>query len=75
MKTGKFCRAFTLFFVLMTIVSCVKKDDFDVPNTEIGSPDIDPNSVIEISALRGLLLQEQTTTGNPDAVLTFEETN
>src|SRR5690606_21808649 len=56
-------------------ISCVKKDDFDVPNTEIVSPNIDPNNVIAISTLRGLLLQEQTNTGNPDAVLTFEETN
>lgn len=75
MKTGRFCREFTLFFVLMTIVSCVKKDDFEVPNTEVIAPDIDPNSVIEILSLRSLLQQEQTNTGNPDAILTLGETD
>ena len=75
MKKIDFCRIIALLITFTVIISCVKKDDFDVPNTEIVSPDIDPNDVIEISALRGLLLQEQTNTGNPDAVLTFEETN
>ena len=75
MKKVDFCRIIALLITFTVIISCVKKDDFDVPNTEIVSPDIDPNDVIEISALRGLLLQEQTNTGNPDAVLTFEETN
>ncbi len=75
MKTGKFYKPFTLFFALITILSCVKSDDYDVPNTEIIAPDIDPNSVIEISSLRSLLLQEQTNTENPDAILTLEETN
>lgn len=74
MKTGKFDKLFALFVSLLTLVSCVKVDDFEVPNTEVVAPNIDSNSVIEISALRSLLQQEQTNTGNPDAVLTFEET-
>lgn len=75
MKTGKFYKLFALFVSLLTLVSCVKKDDFEVPNTEIVAPNIDPNNVIEISALRSLLQQEQTNTGNPAAILTFEETD
>ncbi|CAM3323497.1 DUF5689 domain-containing protein [Aequorivita lipolytica] len=62
-----------LFFVLIMVLSCVKDDDYDVPITEVVPPDIDQNDVIEISALRDLLEQEQTATGNPDAILTFEE--
>src|SRR5690606_6490346 len=75
MKKRNFYRTFTLIIAFIITISCVKKDDFEVPITEIVSPNIDPNSVIEISVLRDLLLQEQTNTGNPDAVLTFEETN
>ena len=75
MKTRKFYPPFLLFFVLMTLFSCVKSDDFKVPNTEIVAPDIDPNSVIEISSLRSLLQQEQTNTENPEAILTLEGTN
>ncbi len=75
MKTSHFYRICTLVIALLAIISCVKKDDFEVPNTEVVSPDIDPNSVIEISALRGLLEQEQANTGNPDAVLTLENTD
>ncbi len=75
MKTGKFYKPFTLFFTLIAILSCVKSDDYDVPNTEIIAPEINPSDVIEISSLRSLLLQEQTNTENPDAILTLEETN
>lgn len=65
-----------LFFSMtITLTSCVKKDDFSVPETELEAPNIDPTDVIEISSLRDLLLQEQTLTGNPDAVLTIEGTN
>ncbi len=75
MKAGKFYKPFTLFFAFLMILSCVKSDDYDVPNTEVTAPDINPNDVIEISSLRTLLQQEQTNTGNPDAILTFQETD
>ncbi|SRX52403.1 DUF5689 domain-containing protein [Aequorivita sp. CIP111184] len=75
MKTGRFYKLFTLFFALITILSCVKSDDYNVPNTEVIAPDINPNDVIEISSLRSLLLQEQTNTENPDAILTLGQTD
>lgn len=75
MKKIIFFRIITLFVAFIAAVSCVKTDDFDVPNTEIVAQEIDQNDVLEISTLRGLLVQEQTNTGNPEAVLTFEETN
>lgn len=62
-----------LLISLIAVISCVKSDDYEAPNSEIVPPEIDPNSVIEMLTLRGLLAQEQTNTGNPDAVLTFEE--
>ena len=73
MKTRNLYKLCTLFFVLIVVSSCVKDDDYTVPITEVVPPDIDQNDVIEISTLRDLLEQEQTTTDNPDAILTFEE--
>ncbi len=74
MKTEKFNKIGTLFFILLLIISCVKSDDYEVPNTELIAPNIDQNDLIEISSLRDLLEQEQASTGNPDAVLSFQET-
>lgn len=75
MKTRNFYKLFTLLFALMVVVSCVKDDDYDVPNTQVTAPDIDQSKVIDISALRDLLLQEQNTSGNPDALLPFEDSD
>jgi len=73
MKTKKPYKLYALFILIMVFSSCVKDDDYKAPNTEVIAPEIDPNDVIEISALRDLLEQEQTTTDNPDAILTLEE--
>ena len=74
MKTKIIYRLFAIILTLITVFSCVKDDDFNVPNAEVIAPDIDPAAVIEISALHNLLLQEQTSTGNPEAILSLEET-
>lgn len=74
MKTKKRYQLYAYSIFLIVVSSCVKSDDYNVPITEVVAPDIDPNEVIEISALRDLLEQEQTTTENPDAILTLENT-
>src|SRR5690606_20070603 len=75
MEKRDFYRTFTLIIAFIITISCVKKDDFEVPLTEIVSTNIDLSSVIEVSAPSDVMMQEQTNTGNPHAVLTFEETN
>lgn len=70
MKAINFYKLATLLFAAVVITSCVQDDEFDVPQIEIQSVDIPQDRIVEISSLRALLEQEQTTNGN--AVLTFE---
>ncbi len=74
MKTLPFYKLSLFLFLLLGMLACVNDDEFEVPNTEVIAPNINANDVIGITALNDLLLQEQTNTNNPDAVLTLLET-
>ena len=56
----KLNKLYTLLFALLTLVSCVNDDDFEVPNLEVSEPELD-GEVITISALRNLVIQEGET--------------
>ena len=62
-----------LFYVtLVWMLSCVKSDDYDVPNTDPVAPNID-GTIITIDSLLNLLLQEQN--GDPNVFLSFTESD
>ena len=72
MKTIKNYKIVAFFFAMTMVLSCVKDDDYDVPNTDPVAPIID-GEVISINALNSLLEQEQNTNGND--ILSFAESD
>ena len=72
MKIFKIKNLFALLLTAMVAVSCVKSDDFDIPNTETGEVNID-GTIIDIDDLYDLWAQEVAT--NQANTLFFEETN
>jgi hypothetical protein len=70
MKTINFYKLITLLLAMVVIVSCVQDDEYDVPSIEVAPANI-TGTVITISALNDLLVQEQNNNGNP--VLTFQQ--
>ena len=72
MKTIKNYKIVAFFLAMTMVLSCVKDDDYDVPNTDPVAPIID-GEIISINALNSLLEQEQNTNGND--ILSFTESN
>jgi len=72
MKTIKNYKLIAFFFAMAMVLSCVKDDDYDVPNTDPIAPVID-GTVITIGSLLSLLQQEQENNGND--ILSFEESD
>ncbi len=72
MKDLKTNKIIVFFFTLTVILSCVKDDDYDVPNTDPVAPIID-GTIITIDSLLNLLLQEQN--GDPSVFLNFMESD
>jgi hypothetical protein len=72
MKTIKNYKIVAFFLAMTMVLSCVKDDDYDVPNTDPVAPIID-GEIISINALNSLLEQEQTSNGND--ILNFTESN
>lgn len=72
MKTLKNYKLVAFFFALTMVLSCVKDDDYDVPNTDPVAPVID-GEIITINALNSLLEQEQNANGND--ILSFVESD
>ena len=72
MKTFKNYKIVAFFLAMTMVLSCVKDDDYDVPNTDPVAPIID-GEIISINALNSLLEQEQTTNSND--ILSFTESN
>lgn len=57
MKTIQFNKLWTLLLALVVVTSCVKTDDFDTPNLNIVEPNINPESIVQISSVAGALAQ------------------
>ncbi|WP_339697197.1 DUF5689 domain-containing protein [uncultured Marixanthomonas sp.] len=72
MKTFNFYKLITLFLLVVVATSCVKDDDYDVPDTNVEAANI-TGSIITIGALNDALLQEMNANGN--STLTFTETD
>ena len=72
MKIKNGIKLITMTFSLLALVSCLQDDSFETPALEIESANI-TGTVITMSALNDLLLQEQMTQGN--SLLTFEGTD
>ncbi len=72
MKNLKINRFIVLLFTLVVMLSCVKDDDYDVPNTDPVVPEIE-GTIITIDSLLNLLLQEQN--GDPNVFLNFTESD
>lgn len=72
MKNLKINRFIALLFTLVIIFSCVKDDEYDVPNTDPIAPEIE-GTIITIDTLLNLLLQEQN--GDPNEFLSFMESD
>ncbi len=72
MKNFKINRFIALLFTLVIIFSCVKDDEYDVPNTDPIAPEIE-GTIITIDSLLNLLLQEQN--GDPNEFLSFNESD
>ncbi len=70
MKNSLIYKLILLLVTFTVAVSCVKDDDFDTPDTTVTEVEIN-GTVIEITALYDLWLQELTTNGNQ--TLTFDE--
>jgi hypothetical protein len=68
MKTIKFNKIVMVLLAMVVATSCVKDDDFDMPNLNIEDPNINPADIIQISAVAGALAQSN------DPVVTFSET-
>ncbi|RFN59033.1 DUF5689 domain-containing protein [Marixanthomonas ophiurae] len=71
MKTFNFYKLITLFLLAVVATSCVKDDDFNVPNTDTTVVDLEGDVTVE--QLRNLYLQELNT--NENEFLTFSETD
>jgi hypothetical protein len=72
MKTIKNYKLVAFFFAMTMVLSCIKDDDYDVPNTDPVAPIIN-GTVITIDALNSLLEQEQNANGND--ILSFTESD
>ncbi|MBT3589016.1 MAG: hypothetical protein HOF75_08210 [Flavobacteriaceae bacterium] len=72
MKTIKNYKLAAFFFAMTLAVSCVKDDDYDMPNTDSAAPIIN-GTMITINVLNSLLEQEQNVNGND--ILSFIESN
>ena len=72
MKTIKNYKIVAFFLAMTMVLSCVKDDDYEVPNTDPVAPIIN-GDVITINALNSLLEQEQNANGND--ILSFTESN
>jgi hypothetical protein len=72
MKTLKNYKLVAFFLAITMVLSCVKDDDYDVPNTDPVAPVID-GEIITINALNSLLEQEQNSNGND--ILSFVESD
>jgi len=68
MKTFKLNKIFILLLVMAVVTSCVKDDDFEIPDLSIVEPNISADDIISITALAGILAQ------SGDPVVTIEET-
>ncbi|MGY8932549.1 MAG: DUF5689 domain-containing protein [Flavobacteriales bacterium] len=72
MKTIKNYKLVAFFFAMTLVISCVKDDDYDVPNTDPVAPIIN-GTIITINVLNSLLEQEQNANGND--ILSFIESD
>jgi hypothetical protein len=72
MKTIKNYKLVAFFFAMTLAVSCVKDDDYDMPNTDSIAPIIN-GTMITINVLNSLLEQEQNANGND--ILSFIESD
>ncbi len=72
MKTLKNYKLVAFFLAITMVLSCVKDDDYDIPNTDPVAPVID-GEIITINALNSLLEQEQNSNGND--ILSFVESD
>ena len=72
MKIIKNYKLAAFFFTMTLIISCLKDDDYEVPNTDPVAPIIN-GTVITINTLNSLLEQEQNANGND--VLSFTESD
>ena len=72
MKTIKNYKLVAFLFAMTLVISCVKDDDYDVPNTDPVAPIIN-GTIITINVLNSLLEQEQNANGND--ILSFIESN
>lgn len=68
MKTIKFNKILVVMLALIVATSCVKDDDFDLPNLNIEEPNISEDDIIYISAVAGELAQSN------ESMVTFSET-
>ncbi len=72
MKNLKLTPFIAMLFALAFVVSCVKDDDFEVPDTSVSEVNID-GTIIDIDALYDSWAQNVT--ANQENALTFEETD
>ena len=72
MKTLNIYKLIILVFAAMVAISCVKDDDYDVPNLVVTPPTLEGEQ-ITISALKQLLLQAQPDPNEITEVLTIED--
>ena len=72
MKTIKNYKLVAFLFAMTLVISCVKDDDYDVPNTDPVAPIIN-GTIITINVLNSLLEQEQNVNGND--ILSFIESD
>jgi len=68
MKTIKFNKIIMVLLAFVVATSCVKDDDFDIPNLNVEEPNINPADIIEIGAVAGELAQ------SGEDQVTFSET-
>ncbi len=57
MKTNQFKKIIMVLLAFAVVTSCVKDDDFDIPNLNIEEPNINASDIIEIGAVAGELAQ------------------
>lgn len=72
MKIIKNYKLTTFLFTIILIISCLKDNDYEVPNTDPVAPIIN-GTLITINTLNSLLEQEQNANGND--VLSFTESD
>lgn len=79
MKTKRIIYVFSLLLMIAGLMtSCVKDDDFDLPDTSINPPDID-GDIITITDVKNMLVQEAGASNlnalSENAQYTFQSTN